>query len=84
MLLSHHIKTLEWAFDNSDLAMQYYMRAVDCQITTSQLTGDRPTLPSHPIRLGPLSLKHKIKALAIKVVGLAALCRIYRLLSKQP
>lgn len=84
MLLSHHIKTLEWAFNNSDLAMQYYMRAVDCQITTSQLTGDRPTLPSHPIRLGPLSLKHKIKALAIKVVGLAALCRIYRLLSKQP
>lgn len=87
MLLDAHIDVLGRLLNEAaptariDGALRdYYIHVVDIQLSLSELTGEKPSIPSRLVTLSHLSAVHKVKALMVNTLGLSALCRANRLM----
>lgn len=86
MLLTAHtdfISTSGLRFDTV-IAQQYYMHVVNIQLYTYALSGQPPVLSFIQInnwgQIKPFSLK--VKAIALNILGIKRLCRIYKTIQK--
>lgn len=81
MLLDSHVSILSKWFHGNTLAEEtYYMHVLNIQLYTYGLTATPPLLPnchiSHPLSLQGWIMK--TKALALNILGINNLCRLYR------
>lgn len=79
-LLATHIMMLRKTRRRSDEWTEYYMHVLNIQIYTSELTGDRPTLPTVRQGLCRVDRRWRLKALLLYVLGVRGLCRANRML----
>ena len=79
MLLDAHLTTLRTWPDT-----EYYLHVVNIQMDVYELTGQQPVLPF--LRVNPftrgLSLKLRVKALLLNILGLRALCKLNKTLHR--
>lgn len=79
MLLDAHLTTLRTWPD-----AEYYLHVVNIQMDVYELTGQQPVLPF--LRVNPftrgLSLKLRVKALLLNILGLRALCKLNKTLHR--
>ena len=58
----------------------YYMHVLNIQLSVSALTGDAPRLTDAPAGpLGVAGASARLKAVALRLLGIGGLCRAYRL-----
>ena len=79
-LLATHIMMLRKTRRRSDEWTGYYMHVLNIQIYTSELTGDRPTLPTVRQGLCRVDRRWRLKALLLYVLCVRGLCRANRML----
>lgn len=76
MLLENHLNALSRWVDDA-----YYMHVLNIQLDVVKLTGEPPRLPARKVSLHPnlYSNRQWLKALALNILGLRQLCKLYTL-----
>lgn len=74
-LLEAHLS--QWDVTDDD---EYYLHVLNIQLDVCRQLGVRPVLPRHKARAcGHLPLRMRLKALALRLLGVRMLCALYKL-----
>lgn len=85
MLLDAHLRVIN-ELPRTERLQPYYLYALNLQLVACALTGKPPRLFGqkirHPFAVKPL--KMKIKSIALNVLGINKLCKLYSLIANMP
>lgn len=79
-LLDAHINLLPRLSFLTPREHNYYMHILNIQITENQLSGDKPRLPHVKIKPRWVARRYRTKALLLRLLGVAGLCRLNRMM----
>jgi glycosyltransferase involved in cell wall biosynthesis len=82
MLLQAHVAIIKSSSRHDADFQQYYMHVLNIQMDVYELTSQEPILPVHHIDTSNLNGLIRLKAIALNLIGLKAICKLNKYIHK--